>query len=105
MINANDYVSNKAFNLTSEEQDAILDYFDSLSNLRAAYEEEYREDGEQSSLDMVKSVSHNMFGAREVLREIGILVAYDWVGHRDEWFFPTYEDALMEEDRQFETMS
>lgn len=37
-----------------------------------------------------------------VLDILGIKIAYDWVGHRKEFFFPTYQDALAQEDWFFQ---
>ena len=39
-----------------------------------------------------------------VLRLLNIEVAYDWVGHRGEYFFPTVEDKMIQEDWLFQCM-
>ena len=37
-----------------------------------------------------------------ILRVLGIAPAYDWIGHRGEWFYPTVADVEMEEDWRFQ---
>ena len=38
----------------------------------------------------------------KVLNWANVPIAYDWSGHRGEYFFPTYEQCLMEEDWLFQ---
>ncbi len=41
---------------------------------------------------------------RQVLAWANVPIAYDWINHRGETFFPTYEDCLREEDWEFQCM-
>lgn len=36
--------------------------------------------------------------AVDILRLLGIEIAFNWIGHRGEWFFPTDEDKEAQED-------
>ena len=40
--------------------------------------------------------------AAAVLRILDIAPAYDWIDHRNEWFYPTAADVEMEEDWRFQ---
>lgn len=79
-----------------------VDYYDS----NKAYE--LSEDMQQDIIEAVDRLARNplarkqYWGVVRFLDEIGIYIAYDWVGHRGEWFFPTYDDALMQEDWEFQ---
>lgn len=37
-------------------------------------------------------------GAIECLQNIGIMMEYGWVGHREEWFLATQYDAELQDD-------
>ena len=77
ILNSCEYLHNRAYDLSLLERRHLLAKL------------EYMDSPERSA-------------AIEVLRIAGIKVAYNWVGHRGEYFFPTFEDALMEEDWEFQ---
>lgn len=41
---------------------------------------------------------HELDGFIEGLESLGIYIRYNWVGHREEWFFCTLEDVQNKED-------
>lgn len=43
-------------------------------------------------------------GAIDILREVGLHPAWNWVGHRDEYIFPSYEDCVVQEDWLWQCM-
>ena len=49
--------------------------------------------------DMDFKVAANVAG---VLRLLDIAPQYGWIGHRNEWFYPTIEDVEMQEDWLFQ---
>lgn len=85
LFDAEKYYNNKAFDLTEEQRNIIIEH---------CYDIMYS--GEENPRAMLD------YHLQEWEKE-GILLAYDWVGHRNEWFFPTYTDALMMEDWLFDT--
>lgn len=91
MFDATEYYHNKAFELTDEEQEWLLDYF---RGLQKEWDEAYA--NKQS--DLQEEISEDIRDARRKLEKEGILVAHNWPGHRHEWFFPTYSDAEFYED-------
>ena len=91
MFDATEYYHNKAFELTDEEQEWLLDYF---RGLQKEWDEAYA--NKQS--DLREEISEDIRDARRKLEKEGILIAHNWPGHRHEWFFPTYGDAEAYED-------
>ena len=43
-------------------------------------------------------------GVIEFLGEIGLHPAWNWIGHRDEYIFPSYEDCVVQEDWLWQCM-
>lgn len=79
-FNAEKYFHNGAFDLSPELQNQILNKLNSVNH---------------------KEVSEAFSFIKEIKEKYNILVECDWIGHRGEWFFPTYEDALAQEDWLF----
>lgn len=103
------YYDNKAFDLPQNVQDTILVYFKRFQTLADMYWKDYyaakQEDNSlkaESKLNRFKQKINILQGAKYLLEELGIYIEYDWAGHRGEWFFPDYDDALGYEDFLFQ---
>ena len=92
------YLKNKGIELSEDMQKIILNRVEHL----------YAQSQEESYFD--RRIHRWIFGAthgrllefKKELEEASIFLEYNWVGHRGEWFFPSYEDALAEEDWCFQ---
>lgn len=75
MIRPSDYIDNLGTKLPKEVQEEIL-----------------------FKVNHFQPYSDYCNGYRRALADVGIKLAYGWTHHREEWFFPTYEEAEMEWD-------
>lgn len=102
MLNANKYQDNKAFEIFDEQtREEILDWFNRNHAVMLYSHEKYAKNGRQSDYFFYETRIQNLVGAKRMLEHIGVYVEIGWHGH-DKYFFPTYEDALFEEDCQFQ---
>lgn len=101
MIYVENYYYNKAFELSEEARESILN---TMYELRASYQEKMKDIQwfDPGFLDKSREAMRELNMYRETLENNGILIAFGWVGHRNEYFFPTYEDALAQEDWIFQ---
>lgn len=76
-----DYYTNEGLNLTPAMQENILKELERIRT-RCRRKNDYQE----------------LHSIRDFLKSLGIKVVYNWPGHREEWFFPTYDDAIGYED-------
>ena len=94
------YLNNEGLKLPKVLQESVLGYVESL----------YREAQEDSYFDTQKlryvynETYKYLQSFMQELEAVNIFVEYNWVGHRRQWFFPSYEDALAEEDWYFQCM-
>lgn len=109
MFDVYKYYDNKAFDLPQDVHNTILAYFERLQTAaNIAWEDHYeaKKNGNglkaESKLSYFKRKMNALQGAKYLLEELGIYIEYDWAGHRGEWFFPTYNDALGYEDFLFQ---
>lgn len=102
MLNADKYQDNKAFEIFDEQtREEILDWFNQVHRSMLYANEKYAKNGRQTDYTFYQTKVQNLVGAKRMLEHIGVYVEIGWHGH-DEYFFPTYEDALFEEDCQFQ---
>lgn len=97
-INTAKYLHNKGLELPKVLQEIVLYHLEDLS--REARENNYF-DTQKGRYIYSEEYKELQYFVRK-LEEENIFVEYDWVGHRREWFFPSYEDALAEEDWHFQ---
>lgn len=94
------YETNKAFDLPLEKQEEILDHLNHLHKQYVSHTRGFN----MLTMDIcdytaqITSAKRELKEAIQLLEMLDIKVAFDWVGHRNKYFFPTYEDALAEED-------
>lgn len=107
-FDAEEYYDNQAFNLSEEQQRNLLQYMNGIQEqANNALHKHYELNETSLATAKTRLISFSCLtamldGIRQGLEVLGILVAYDWEGcHREKWFFPTYEDALMHEDWLF----
>lgn len=92
------YLKNKGLDLSEDMQKAILGL---AERLRVQAQEENYFD--RRTYKWIYGSAHKrLLKFKKELEEASIFLEYDWVGHRREWFFPSYEDALAEEDWCFQ---
>jgi hypothetical protein len=97
-IDAAKYLDNEGLKLPKVLQESVLGYIYELH--REAREESYFD---THKLQHIYGETYKyLLSFMQELEAINIFVEYDWVGHRREWFFPSYEDALAEEDWHFQ---
>lgn len=102
MLNANKYQYNRAFEIFDEQtRKRILDWFNQVHRHMLYANEKYIKTGRQSDHLFYFNKLQSIIGAQRMLEEIGVYVESGWHGHEG-YFFPTYEDALFEEDCQFQ---
>lgn len=102
MLNANKYRHNKASEIFDEQtREEILAWFNQVHRHMLYANEKYIKTGRLSDHFFYTGKLQNLIGAQRMLEEIGVYVETGWHGHEG-YFFPTYEDALFEEDCQFQ---
>jgi hypothetical protein len=103
-MRTSDYLRNSAFHIFDEKQRAEIErwfnYTQERKDLAYSY---YDKDSTDHTFELL---SHNYFqelkGARLMLESLGAKIAYDWVGHRNKWFFPTEEDVEVQLDWEYQ---
>lgn len=110
MIRPENYFHNKAFDLPTEMRDMILRQFEYKQHKADIFYKRYyymeKHSKNETQVELFKKhyneAVSNLRGMQEILATMGILVEYDWPGHRREWFFPTYDEVLGYEDFLFQ---
>lgn len=85
--------------LTEQEKNSIVSVFN-MTEARAhkfykAYEQAKSENKSvraEHNLRLYSNASNEIRGMQNLLRALGVVICYDWPGHRGEWFFPTAEE-------------
>jgi hypothetical protein len=98
-MNYLDCANEKIFTLPTEFQETILNYL----NVRAAEKiklwhiqhQNPKLAWPQANRD---KIDKEIEAVIQFLNELEIYPVYGWAGHRGEYFFPTYEDCVMQED-------
>lgn len=90
--------------LTDKQKDDILQWFNSkMSVLEMARKNsmfqvrDIAQAGHQQSVMMTNQIR----AAQEILEKLNIHIEFDWIGHRNEWFLATSQDAEMQEEHLF----
>lgn len=100
MISVYEYADdNQAYTILNEEQrqkviDMLNHKLERIVKMRVSNNDFWAED--------IKRNQAELDGMRSVLDALGMKVAQGWIGHRGTFFFPTYEDALAEEDWEWQ---
>lgn len=92
MFDAEDYRNNKAYEFWSEDRRNRL--YNEINDIWEKAQKAREEDNKPSFWHLAAEV----WGMQEAFWHCGVWLEFDWVGHRGKWFFPTYEDALMQEE-------
>lgn len=82
--------------LTEQEKNTIVSVFN-MTEARArkfykAYEQAEDDIQAEYNLELYKKNTCELWGMQNLLRALGVVICYDWPGHRGEWFFPTAEE-------------
>lgn len=90
--------------LNKEQQEKILQWFKKEFNAAQAANKDRLilvRDIYESGHKRYQDAIHRIQAAQEALEILGIFVEYDWIGHREEWFLATRQDAEMQEEHLF----
>lgn len=101
-IDVSKYLNNKAFDMEQCDQDAILYTLNMVQDCANQIFAEAADD--ESKMECFNEYLSNLSGMKKTLESMEIYVEYDWPGHRGEWFFPTYNEALDYEDWLFQIL-
>lgn len=91
MVNLDRYLDNKAFELTSDTQANILNTLKGFTDKIL----QLQKDNKSIQVELYRKMKDNYIAK---LERKGIKVAYGWIGHHNEWFFPTEEEVYLYED-------
>ena len=75
-----------------EEQKDILNWFNLIQKRCNQIYSDYAESGSEFKKNLFMQDMNYLKGAKQILEILGCYVEYNWVNHRDEWFFVEYPD-------------
>lgn len=60
--------------------------------------DDFRKNSICKILNSYERLAPETIAMTKILRTLDICPAYDWIGHRNEWFYPTAIDVEMQEE-------
>lgn len=85
--------------LTEQEKNTIVSVMNMVERRAQKFYKEYEQAKSENNdvraeynLRLYSNACNEIRGMRNLLRALGVVICYDWPGHRGEWFFPTHEE-------------
>lgn len=90
-----EYYNNKAYeNLTAKQRKAILDWFNHHQRSIDRLLRQIYHNNNKAHERLLRDWEEQLRGAQYMLKtSFGAVVAFNWPGYKDEWFFPSNEDV------------